>query len=270
VSYAQWFAAGVPFAIVMFLVIMLVVNIWKPDKSVYDSYDADEERKNMPKLSRQGKISLVVFIVMLFLIIVPELLKNSGGFWAYFSGIGTIVIGILAVTVLCVIHIDRKPVLNMPDALKTLPMGAIIFAGVVCVMSTPITSELTGINVWMSTVLQSVFSGMSPILVTIILSVVALIMTNFLSNVVTMTLFFQIGVALMSGGDMNMGAFSLIIGFVAAMACLTPAACAPMPLIFGPGHVTMGNTLRPNIIFLVLALIVSLGIGFFYVPMILG
>jgi len=270
VSYAQWFAAGVPFAIVMFLVIMLVVNIWKPDKSVYDSYDADEERKNMPTLSKQGKISLVVFIVMLFLIIVPELLKNSGGFWAYFSGIGTIVIGILAVTVLCVIHIDRKPVLNMPDALKTLPMGAIIFAGVVCVMSTPITSELTGINVWMSTVLQSVFSGMSPILVTIILSVVALIMTNFLSNVVTMTLFFQIGVALMSGGDMNMGAFSLIIGFVAAMACLTPAACAPMPLIFGPGHVTMGNTLRPNIIFLVLALIVSLGIGFFYVPMILG
>jgi len=257
VSYGQWLLLGIPFAVLMFIVIMLCVRFWKPDTSKYVNYDYEAEKKNAKQLGLQGKISAIVFIVMLVMILLPEL---AGGllpaFSAYWKKVGVIVVAILAVSVLSIIHVEDKPVLDMPAALKTLPMGAIIFAGVVCVMSTPITSELTGINVWMSNSLQPLIAGVPPFLVVVILTVLAIIMTNFLSNVVTMTLFFNIGVALLNNGSTHMGMFSMLIGIAAAMATLTPSACAPMPLVFGPGHVTMKNTLRVNLVFIILSLVV--------------
>ncbi len=87
-----------------------------------------------------------------------------------------------------------------------------------------------------------------------LLAAAALVMTNFLSNVVTMVIFFNIGAALLSGGSVSMGAFAVVIGFASAMASLTPSACAPAPLLFGPGHVTVRGVLRPNLIFLALSL----------------
>ena len=122
----------------------------------------------------------------------------------------------------------------------------------------------------MTNVLQPVLSTIPPFAVVVILVIAALVMTNFMSNVVTMTLFFNIGVALLNGGSIHLGMFSMLIGFASAMACLTPSACAPMPLIFGPGHVTMGNTVRPNLIFLVLSFVVLIAFIVPFAPVVLG
>ena len=54
-------------------------------------------------------------------------------------------------------YVDGKPVLDFQAACKTLPLPAILFAGVVCVMSTPFSSEATGISAWLSGLLQPVF-----------------------------------------------------------------------------------------------------------------
>lgn len=271
VSYGQWFAIGVPFAIIMFLVIMLCVRLWKPDLTAYNNYDIEEEKRNAPKLALRGKISVIAFLCAVALIIFPELLRNVWpAFSNYWTTCGVVVPAILACAALCMISVGGEPVLDMPAALKSLPMGAIIFAGVVCVMSTPITSELTGINVWMSNVLQPLLAGVNPFVVVVILGAVALIMTNFFSNVVTMTLFFNIGVALLGESSINLGMFSMVIGFAAAMACLTPAACAPMPLVFGPGHVTMSNTIKANIMFVALAFVVLMLFVVPYAPVVIG
>lgn len=271
VSYAQWFSVGIPFAIIMFVVIIICVKLWRLDTAAYKNYDVEAEMANAPKLDKKGKIAVVIFILAVALIILPELLLQIfpvvAGYW---KTCGVVVPAILACGALCVIHIDGEPILDMPAALKSLPMGAIIFAGVVCVMSTPITSELTGINVWMTNVLQPLLANVSPIAVLIVLIICALIMTNFLSNVVTMTIFFNIGVALLNGGSVHMGMMAMAIGIASAMATLTPAACAPMPLIFGPGHVTMKNTLKINFVFIALSFIVILAFVIPVVPKILG
>lgn len=270
VSYGQWLAVGVPFAVLMFVVIIICVRFWNPDVSAFVNYDVEQEKQNAVKIDIRGIISAVVFLIMLVMMLLPELAGNLlPGFSAYWKSVGVIVVAILAVSLLCIIHIDDKPVLDMPAALKTLPMGAIIFAGVVCVMSTPITSELTGINVWMSNVLQPLFSGISPYVVMIVLAVAAVAMTNFLSNVVTMTIFFNIGVALLNGGSVSMGMYAILIGFASSLATLTPSACAPMPLVFGPGHVTMKNSIKANLMFVILGLVVLFAFVIPYAPMII-
>ena len=271
VSYGQWLLMGIPFAILMLGVIMVTVWFWKPDTTAYVNYDVEEEKRNMKPLDLKGKISAAAFIAAIALILLPELLVSVlPGFAGYWKTCGVVVPAILAMSVLCIVRVGGEPVLDMKAALKSLPMGAIIFAGVVCIMSTPITSELTGINVWLSNILQPLVAGLNPFLIVFLLCVFALIMTNFLSNVVTMVLFFNIGVALLTGGSVNLGMFSILIGIMSAIACLTPAACAPMPLVFGPGHVNMKNTIRPNLFFIVLNLIVTLAYIIPVAPLVLG
>lgn len=271
ISYGQWFMVGIPFAILMFIAIMLCVRFWKPDTTAYNNYDVDAERKNAAKLDKRGKVSVTIFILAIALIILPELLKGVlPAFSSYWLACGVVIPAILACAALCIIRIGGEPLLDMPSAMKSLPMGAIIFAGVVCVMSTPITSELTGINVWMSNILQPLLAGIPQFAIVVILAVVALIMTNFLSNVVTMTLFFNIGVAILNAGSINLGMYAMLIGIASAMACLTPSACAPMPLIFGPGHVTMKTTIRANLMFLLLSLVVMFAFVVPFTPVVFG
>ncbi len=256
VSYGQWLSIGVPFAAVMFVVMMIAVFIWRPDASAYLSFDFDGFRKAEAEQvwDKRSKITAVVFILAVLAILLPEVLKGVfPTVCGYLSDIGVVVPAILAVCALCLIQTDGKPILDYAKAAGTLPLSAIIFAGVVCVMSTPFSSEDTGISVWLSNIIQPAFAALSPLTAMILLTLAALIMTNFLSNVVTMVIFFNIGVALLGGGELNIGAYAVIIGFASSMAALTPSACAPAPLIFGPGHATVGGVLKANLVFILLS-----------------
>ena len=257
VSYAQWLSVGIPFAVVMFLAMMIAVVIWRPDASAFLAFDPAALKPE--RLSKKGKITAAVFLLAVAAILLPEIGKSVlPTQFAFWSQIGVVVPAILAVCALCLIPVDGKPVLDFQAACKTLPLPAILFAGVVCVMSTPFSSEATGISAWLSGLLQPVFQGFSPFATLALLAVAALIMTNFLSNVVTMVLFFNIGLALLSGSGLHLGAFAAVIGTAASMASLTPSACAPAPLLFGPGHVSVRGVLKANLVFLVLSLLACL------------
>ncbi len=257
ISYAQWLAVGIPFSIVMFLAMMVAVCVWRPDATAFLSFDP-QSLEHGP-LSKKGKITAVVFILAVIAILLPEVGKTfAPELFSAWSQIGVVVPAILAVCVLCLLSVDGAPVLDFQAACGTLPLSAIIFAGVVCVMSTPFSSEATGISAWLSGLLQPAFQSLNPLVILALLALAALIMTNFLSNVVTMVLFFNIGLALLSSSSLHLGAFAAVIGFAASMASLTPSACAPAPLLFGPGHVTVRGVLKANLVFLVISLLACL------------
>ena len=69
-----------------------------------------------------------------------------------------------------------------------------------------------------------------------------------------MVLFFNIGLALLSGSNMHLGAFATVIGVAVSMTPMTPSACAPALLIFGPGHLTVRGVLKANLVLLVMSL----------------
>ena len=252
VSYAQWLAVGVPFAAVMFLAMAAAVLVWRPDDTAFRAFDP-ESLEDQP-LDLRGKVTAGVFVLAVLAILLPEVGKGLlPGLCGYWSQVGVVVPAILAVCALCLIYVDGAPILDIQAACRTLPLPAIIFAGVVCVMSTPFSAQETGISAWLSGLLQPAFRSLSPLWIILLLAAAALIMTNFLSNVVTMVLFFQIGVALLADSGVSLAAYAAVIGFASAMASLTPSACAPAPLLFGPGHVSVAGVLKANLVFLALS-----------------
>lgn len=257
ITYAQWLSVGIPFLVIMLGVIMLCVRFWGIDTSKYETFDIEELKKEDAPLTLQAKISLSIFLGAIAVLLLPQIIDNAAPNMAdYLNTIGTSVPAILAVTALCVIQVDGKPLMNCGEALKKVPLAALIFGGAVSVMSIPISSESTGITLWISNTLLPLIRNLPGTAIILILVTVAFLMTNFLSNVVTMILFFNIGVALLSHMDVNLLAFAIVITFSSGLAVLTPSASVPAPLFFGPGHISMKQVLRPNLLFLALSLLV--------------
>lgn len=255
ITYGQWLAVGVPFAALCYLAIMLVVLIWRPDTTAFKNFDVEAVKKKYPPLDARGKFSAFIFALVVIFVLAPSILKDVNPFFAYLNNIGVVIPALLAIVVLALVRMDGKPILNVPAAMKEVAWPPIIFAGTVSVFATPLSAENTGISPWLGNIFSFV-NGLPPFAVVVILMVFAIIMTNFLSNTVAMVLFFNIGVIVLANGNTNMGVFTIIIALAASMASLTPSAAVPSPLFFGPGHVTMKNTLKWNLIWIPLTFVI--------------
>lgn len=256
VSYAAWFAYGSVFAAVMFCVMMLVIRLWNPDTSAFRHYDPEALRASVAPLGKAGVIASLVFLVVVLLALLPSALSFLPAF-AVINGWGVTVPALFAICLLAVIHTEGRPVLDVPAAMKQLPMPSVIFAGTASVFAVPLSSEATGIAPWLGSLLVPALGGRSSWLILVVLLALAILMTNFLSNMVTQILFFNMGLILLQG-SYSMAAFCILIGVASGIAVATPSANIPSPLFFGPGHITMRSTWKVNLAFVLAGLLLSI------------
>lgn len=256
ISFGQWFLIGVPFAAVMLLVMTLCVFLWKPTAKGFENLDMQELADAEGPLRSDGKIALSVFLVAVFFTIVPEFMKNiAPAFAAYMVRITSVIPAMCAVVILSIIHRNGKPILNIRTAIKAVPLGALIFGGAVVTMSKPLSRPEIGVTAFMGEGMKPLVSSLPPVIMILILVIMAMVMTNFLSNVVTMVVFFNIGISVLPQDLTTLAVFGVCIGFASAMATLTPSASIPAPLFFDEGHVNMRHTIKYNMVFVVFSLL---------------
>lgn len=262
ISFGQWLMVGIPFEIIAYILLMLIIYfIWKPDTEKFSAYDIEAMKKNSPPLSKQGKITTVIFLIVVFVWLFPQF--GAGLFPQavnYLNQIGACVPPIIAIALVCIIQVDGKPIAKFPDIVKSVPMGLLIFTATVTVLGAAVNLENCGISIWISNLLSPALSGLPTLAIMCILAFGALWISQFMSDTVTMYLFYAIAISLLEGTGINMPAFVIIIGLASIMGLLTPAAAVPAPLFFGPEHITMKNTAKYAILYLVLICIVLMAI----------
>lgn len=78
ISFGQWLMIGIPFEIMAFAIEMFVFRfIWKPDTTLFENYDLEATRRNARSLSTQGKISVVIFLIVVFFWLFPQFMSNT-------------------------------------------------------------------------------------------------------------------------------------------------------------------------------------------------
>ncbi|MCD8196280.1 MAG: SLC13 family permease [Lachnospiraceae bacterium] len=252
ISFGQWLMVGIPFEILAYLALMLVVCVfWKPEADKFGNYDIEEMKKSSPPLSTEGKITSIIFAIVVFVWLFPQFGKSLlPGAVTYLNNIGACVPPILALALICIIHINGKPIAKFPELVKNIPMGLLIFTATVTVMGSAINLEGVGISTWLSNILSPALSGLPTLAVMALLVFGSLAVSQFMSDTVTMYLFYAIAIALLAASGINMPAFVIVVGLAAIMGILTPAAAVSSPLFFGPEHITMGNTTKYALIYL--------------------
>ena len=258
VTMLQWLLAGMVFTAIGIVFIMLAVRIANPDVSPLKKLDIEELARETPPLDRGGKIAGITMVVLLLFIMVPELFRIFGVFYAqatWIVGLSPQVLGILALSFLCLVKNKGEPILDFLKTARDVPMSLLLFVAAVNIMSNPISNPYTGILPWMNNAISPLVAGLSPTTVMMILLILAVIQTSFMSNMVTIVMYFNLGLALFYGTDMNIAAFGILIAFAANFSFLTPAATITTPMFFGPEHITMGNSIKPNLVFMVFSFI---------------
>ncbi len=262
ISFGQWLMVGIPFEIICYIAMMLIVRfIWKPDTTLFQHYDIEEMKKNSAPLSKQGKVSTILFVIVVIAWLFPQFGKGiAPGLVTYLNNIGACVPPVLALVLCCIIHVDGKPIAKFSDTVKSIPMGMLLFTACVTALGAAVNLESCGISTWMYNLLSPVLQGLPTMAVMCILVLAALVISQFMSDTVTMYLIYAVAIALLSNSGINMPAFVIMIGLASIMGLLTPAAAVPAPLFFGPEHITMQNSAKYCIIFLAVTFVIIMAL----------
>ena len=261
VTYASWMAFGAIYALLVFIASMLILRIWNPDCAAFKNFDLEEMKKTSKPLDKRGKWTAIVFAIAILFVFVPAILAKTMSVFAYLNSLGVVVPALIGIVALCLIQVDGTPVLDFPATLNKVNFAPCLFAGTVACLAIPVSAENTGITEWLGNTLKPMLGGFSPTLIVVILIILALLMTNFLSNTVTVALFFSIGAVVLGSTGYNMAVFALVIGMASGMSTITPSAAVPSPCFFAPGHLTMKDSLKPNLAFVIVTFLIITVIG---------
>lgn len=256
ISYSEWLSIGVPAAILISIgAIIVICLVWRPEASKFKNYDLDAHKQSIPKLRKEGAISLVVFALVILYWIIPVIFPNllNESMTALYNKWGTSLPLIIGMSLLCIIHVNNKPIADFRDMTGTTTIITLLFIGIVSVLGTAVSSDAAGISACLNTILAPFTSNMSMFMIVVLGCLGCIILTNFISNTVSMLLFFSLILPIVQAGG---GAVNLVIILLCIMACfasLVPSASVTAPFFFGPEHITVKNTFKWNVIMILFA-----------------
>ena len=266
VNIVNYSIFGFVTGILIFLVLMLIFRfLYRPDLSRLVGYDVRKMRAELKPMSRQEKIASSMFLVIMIIWFLQGSLKNvlpAAGAWL--SGLGNAVPVMLAIVLLCLIHVDGKPIMDYRDAAKNgVPWAALIFNAAVLVVSSSLTLESVGLSQFLTEKVTPLVTGMSAMVFIVTVSVLCVILTNFASNTVCATIFVTISCPIaMAMGNVSLMALACMIGAAASYAYATPSATMPMAVVAGTGWVNNTDMLKYGGLMAILSAVILALVGY--------
>jgi len=264
ISYTQWLAVGIPFAIISMFAILLVTRfVIRPDMTPLKNIDVKVFADEKAVMSKPAKISVITMAVLVAFIVLPETFLSMGinlPVIQYLKSIPIVVYAMFSICVLCNIKYDGKPVMDFKSCLVKVPLSLMFFQGTLNLISPRLGADDTGVVTWLKNLFTPFIADLPVFGVFVALLVFTVALTQVLTNVVSFTLVFNIGIAMLSGTGFNMAALAVMITIMAGLAFMLPPSSVGMPLWFGPGHVTVGKAAFPTLCITVLMVIVVIAL----------
>lgn len=255
ITFAKWMSIGIPAALIMTVIaIVFICLIWRPEASKFKNYDLDAIKKEIKPLTKQGIITIVLLVLVVLYWVLPTIFPSMlpAKIAAVYSTWGTTFPLIIAMALLCIIHIDGKPITTFREMTSTSTVTVLLFIGAVSVLGSAISSPDTGISACLANILSPITSSIPIFAVIIIAFLGCIILTNFISNTVCMLLFFSLVVPIASAAGQNVSAIIILLCVLACFASLVPSAAITAPFYFGEQYITVKNSFKSNIMMIVI------------------
>ena len=266
----SYMAFAIPTGIILVILLLLVFRFLLNPKDInlIDQKKVLVFKKENNKMELSEKIILAVMVLVVLLWITPSLLKGIWpSYYKLINDMGTAMPPLLGCILLFIIKVDDKRLLDFKEVTsKGVMWGAILMTGAATLIGGLLTNSTLGISAYISSVLSPIASALNPGLLVLFFVTVAIIETNFSSNIVTTTLITSIIIAISSAipeGSVNIGALVAIIGLCAAICNMTPAGQSTINTVaIGSGYTTSKDMFVYGLIFAVLAIICIAFVGY--------
>lgn len=266
IGFGEWMLFGLPIAIVFLVIawVLLAKVIFRPKLTELPGGREliRQQLDELGPMSRGEKNALGVFIGAAVAWIVPPLLADEDimgdaaiGWLAYAQDS---VIAML-ISVLLFILPARKGVRTMDwDTAKQLPWGILLLFGGGLALSKQF--EETGFAGWLGEQVTNL-DVLPTILFVAVAVLIVLLLTELASNTAMASIFVPIFGAVAAGLGMDIMLLVVPAALAATCAFMLPVATPPNAIVFGSGHVTMGQMIRGGFWLNVVAIVlVTLGV----------
>ncbi len=228
VDYAKYMIVMIPMGILMIIGYVFYMKLMRCDAQKITALDMSAVSDRFPNgLNRYNRWLLGAILIMMLFSIIVTFASGESGWRALLSQFSVYGWMLLWPAVMMFIKIDGKPLIDMHDAAKTFPWdltfvmaGALLIAG-------QLTSESTGVSIFIAQLLGPLFAGMGEYLFLVTLGVLCFALTNFLNNVaVAVTMESVVAALYLQGILTDISTATIVVCFFALMGYYTPAASA--------------------------------------------
>lgn len=235
VAGAEAVPGFVPYVIWMFITGVLTMILWlvvakfifrvKPPEINLDSLE-----KPAP-LDQYQKITLSVLSLFIIGLVLAGILPDNWTITVALNALGVKGVAALLIAVLIMLNFSQGRSFN--DYMKSANWELLVVMALITILSNSLSDETTGILATVTSVLDPVFSGKGMIVFLILITLIPLIITNVLNNLVVGMIFIPISYnfAVQMGFDPTI--LFIMLVQATSIAPATPSGCAPAAMLYG-------------------------------------
>jgi solute carrier family 13 (sodium-dependent dicarboxylate transporter), member 2/3/5 len=269
VAFLDWMAIGVPALLILLPAAWFVVTFGMgkaPDGAAQAQTMLRSEYQGLGRLRATEARVLGLFVLVIGLWASAEWMRSSLGL-KWVTDLAIVMAGAI---LMMVIPAGRegpgRALLTWQEATK-IPWGVILLFGGGISMAEAM--ERTGLAGWLGEHLQAL-TGLHPIVLIFAIALLVIVLTEFMSNVATITMMLPILAALAAAT--GVAPVSMVVPAAIAASCgfMMPAGTGPNAVAMSTGKLKVANMMARGFVLNLIALAVMTGLGFWLAPLILG
>ena len=268
INYGEYMMFAIPTGIILFIIMMLMFRfVMNPQLPEFKGFSKDDFKDgNAEKISLREIITLMIFVFVILLWVLPSLMNNVfPNISAYISGFGTAMPPLLGVVIMAIVKIDDKPLVNINDAIvKGVSWPSLVMSSATLLLGTCLTDKNIGFIHQMTDVITPFTNNLSPWILILFFIVWSSLESNISSHMVTAQVVPSVAIplALGSAGMIKAAAITAVIGMGASLGSATPPSMPFVAVSCSSEWITTEQVLKYGLLFTIGVIIILYTVGY--------
>ncbi len=263
IAYLPYMATAVIISLVSLAALLLLMRyVLKPDVARLRQIDVSLfDQTPLPPMNLRQKALSFTLAFFIIWVLAPSLLPNGPVQQLLSDTQNAIPVFIIAVC--CLIHIGGEPLVAFKKITsKYMIWPVILIVGSALTIGNALTDESTGITLLLKNALTPVFEGQSSLTFTILVVVIACILTNVCNNMVVGMLLIPIICVFSQQMGIASASITSLSMYMVCIAVVTPAASTTSAILHGNTRwLKTSEVYKYGILMTLVSLIIALAVG---------
>ncbi len=254
-GFIEWAYYGLPVSLLILGTSFLLLKILYPSPKITLNLDAIiEQKKQIEKLSTIQKEILLIFLATI-------LLWFMGSQFESWLGLPTSLSNVAIVSVLAVLIMFGLNLLDLKD-LQSIQWELIFLVGGGILLGEAMI--FSGAASGISSAVASMHGSAPTILIIVVLSLISLLLTNFISNSATAAILIPIAIETANILEITPVPFVMAVALTATIAFITPVGVPSTALIYSTGIIPRSRLIKTGILAAIPAFLIVLAIVYIF------
>lgn len=259
-SFNDWLKVGLPFVIILLPVLsvflILAFDVRK-DNGTVDVSVVRNEYNALGPMSKGEKMTAALFIA-----VVASMITRV--WWGkYIPVINDTMIAVIGILLFMVTPVDLKKgemLLDAKTAFTNFPAPVALLVGSSLALGNAMA--VCGVTDWIATLL-SVFNGISPMILVVIMAVLAAVVSEFCTNQVVVAAFLPIMFSFSNAMNMNPLILMVTVTVSASFAFALPSGTPPTAIAMSTGEIELVEMIKYGFLFKLIAILLFVPVFYF-------